>query len=109
MEAENETNEKIARLQMLEQNMQTLLMQKQQYQSQLFELESALTEIEKSQTAYKIVGGIMVSSTKEELKKELGQKKEIVELRLGSIDKQEKQFREKAKVLQEELIGSLKK
>ena len=44
-----------------------------------------------------------------QFKKELGQKKELVEIRLASIQKQEKQITDKAKALQEELIGSMKK
>ncbi|MEM4282099.1 MAG: prefoldin subunit beta [Candidatus Woesearchaeota archaeon] len=103
-----ETKEKIAKLQILEQNMQGLLLQKQQFQSQLFEIESALKEVEKTQRAYKIIGGIMASVDKEELKKELGQKKELLEIRLNGIQKQEKQLGEKAKALQEEVISSLK-
>jgi len=107
MEADKETTEKIGRLQMMEQNLQAMMMQKQQFQSQLFELESALKEIEKTDKAYKIVGNIMVSAAKEDLKKDLGQKKEIVELRLATIEKQEKQFKDKAKKLQEDIMGSL--
>ena len=39
---------KIAQLQMIEQNIQNVLMQKQTFQSQLIEVENALEEIEKS-------------------------------------------------------------
>ena len=51
-----------------------------------------LKELEKSNTAYKIVGNIMVSSDKEELLKELNSKKEVVELRIKTLEKQEKQI-----------------
>ena len=64
---EKETEKKISQLQMMEQSMQGFLMQKQQFQGQLVEIESALKELEKSKEAYKIVGNIMVSSDKKEL------------------------------------------
>ncbi len=104
-----EAQENIGRLQLMEQQAQTLVMQRQQFQSQLFELENALKELEGTDTAYKIIGNIMVSSKKETLEKELKQKKEIVELRVKNIENEEKKVREKAKKLQEEVLTALKK
>ena len=108
--AENENaQENIARLQMLEQNMQAIAMQRQQLQTQLFEIESALNELGTTQTAYKIVGNIMVAADKPELEKDLKQKKELIDVRLKNLEKQEKQFKEKTKHVQEEVLKSLKK
>lgn len=107
--AEKNAQESIARLQILEQNMQALLMQKQQFQSQVLEIESALKELETSKIAYKIVGNIMVGAEKPELEKDLKQKKEFADLRIKNIEKQEKQFRDKTKQLQEEVLKSMKK
>ena len=76
-----EAQENIGRLQMIEQQVQTMSMQKQQFQSQLFEIENALKELKTSKTAYKIVGNIMVLSDKDKLEKDLKQKKEIIDLR----------------------------
>ena len=109
MPASQENQEKIQQLQLIEQNLQGFLSQKQQFQAQLFELENALKELSATKQAYKIVGGIMVASDKDELKKDLTQKKEIIELRITSIEKQEKQFQEKAKSIQHEVIASMKK
>jgi len=109
MASQQEVQESIGRLQLLEQNAQAFAMQKQQFQNQLFELESALKELETTSTAYKIVGNIMVATKKEDLTKELQQKKEIIELRIKNIEKQEGQIKDKAKKLQEEVLGSLKK
>ncbi|GAG16427.1 unnamed protein product, partial [marine sediment metagenome] len=86
---EKETEKKISQLQMMEQSMQTFLMQKQQFQTQLVEIESALKELEKSKEAYKIVGNIMVSGNKEDIENDLKKKKEIVELRIKTLEKQE--------------------
>ena len=104
-----DAQESISRLQILEQNLQNILMQKQQFQAQLFEIESALKELEGTQTAYKIIGNIMVNSNKTDLEKDLKQKKELIDLRLKNLDKQEKQFKDKTKQLQEEVMGSIKK
>ncbi|MBI4140462.1 prefoldin subunit [Candidatus Woesearchaeota archaeon] len=101
--------ENIARLQMLEQNVQAIGMQKQQMQSQLLEIESALKELKTAQTAFKIVGNIMVSSDKVELENGLNQKKELIDVRVKNLEKQEKQFKDKTKQVQEEVLKSLKK
>ena len=107
--SEKDTQESIGKLQMIEQQVQTMAMQKQQFQSQLFEVENALKELKTSKTAYKIVGNIMVLSDKEKLEKDLKQKKEIADLRIENLDKEEKKLKEKAKKLQEELLSALKK
>lgn len=103
-----ETEQQISQLQLFEQSLQNILMQKQQFQSQSMEIESALKELEKTEKAYKIVGNIMVSSKKEDLKKDLESKKEIVDLRVKTIEKQENSIREKAKKIQEEVSKNIK-
>lgn len=90
------------RIALIEQNLHSLTAQKQQFQAQLFELEAALKELQTTQTAYKIVGGIMMGANKEELSKELQSRKEMFELRIQTLEKQEKQLREKSKKIQEE-------
>lgn len=105
---EKETEKKISQLQMMEQGMQSFLLQKQQFQAQLVEVESALKELEKAKEAYKIVGNIMVRSDKDELEKDLKKKKEIVELRIKTLEKQESQIKEKASAVQAEVIKELK-
>jgi len=105
---EKETEKKISQLQMMEQGMQGFLMQKQQFQGQLVEIESALKELVKSKEAFKIVGNIMVSTEKKELEDDLKKKKEIVELRIKTLEKQENQIKEKASSIQEEVMKELK-
>ena len=103
-----ETEQKIGQLQLLEQSLQTFLMQKQQFQAQLMEINSALEELKDSKEAYKIVGNIMVKSTKEELEKDLTGKREMIELRIKTLEKQENQIREKASKMQSEVVSELK-
>jgi len=109
MEVSKETEQKISQLQMFEQSLQNFLGQKQQFQVQLVEIESALTELQNTDKAYKIVGNIMVESDKNELKADLQSKKEILELRIKTMEKQETQVREKASILQSEILKKIKK
>ena len=109
MEVSKETEQKIGQLQMFEQSLQSFLGQKQQFQVQLVEVESALGELESTDKAYKIVGSIMVESDKNELKADLQSKKEVLELRIKTMEKQEAQVREKASKLQSEILKKIKK
>lgn len=76
---------------------------------QLSEVESALGELEGAKKAYKIVGNIMVEANSSELKSDLESKKEVLELRIKAMEKQENQVREKASKLQEEIMKGMKK
>ena len=102
-----ETEQKIEQLQRIEQSLQNILMQKQQFQAQTIEIESALNEIKTSEENYKIVGNIMVKAKKEDLEKELTQKKELVELRIKTLEKQEKETKEKANKIQTEVMKEI--
>ena len=101
------SEKKLSQLQMLEQSMQNMMMQKQQFQLQQVEIESALKELEKVNEAYKIIGNIMVLSKKEDLKSDLSSNKEVIELRIKSMEKQEDQLREKASKLQSEVLKEM--
>jgi prefoldin beta subunit len=106
---DKETEQKIGQLQMIEQSMQSFVIQKQNLQANLLDTENALKELEDSKGGiYKIVGGIMVGSDKEILKKELNSKVDVLKLRIKSIEDQEKAVGEKAKKIQEEVVKKLK-
>ena len=109
MEVSKETEQKIGQLQMFEQSLQNFLGQKQQFQVQLVEVESALSELGNTDKAYKIVGNIMVETDKNELKSDLQSKKEMLELRIKTMEKQETQVRERASKLQSEILKQIKK
>ena len=104
-----ETQEKINQLQNLEQNINTLIAQKQQFQAQDLEIDNALSQIEKTEEVFRIIGNIMVASPKEDVKKDLDEKKEVISLRLKTIDKQEEKLRTKATELQREVLKEMKK
>ena len=67
---------KVQQLQMVEQNMQNILQQKQAFQAQQVEIDNALEETKKSEgETYKILGTVMVASKKEDIIKGLEEKK----------------------------------
>lgn len=104
-----EAEQKINQLQMFEQSMQSILAQKQQFQNQLVEIESALSEVDTSKESYKMIGNVMVLTSKDDLKKDLQGKKEMLDLRIKAIEKQESQMKEKATKLQEDVLKHIKK
>jgi prefoldin beta subunit len=98
------TQEKIQELQLLEQNLQNLLMQKQAFQLELNEVENAMSEVIKSGgEIYKITGQVMLKTDKSETEKELKEKNDLLSLRLKSIEKQEASVRQKAEKLRDEV------
>ena len=107
-ESNKEAEEKIAELQLLEQNLQGLLQQKQQFQMELKEVDSALGHMKDAKKTYKIVANIMIDTKKEDLEKELGEKKEMLELRIKNLDTQEEKIKEKSEKLQKEVLGVMK-
>lgn len=109
MNIPKEQEAKIEELQLLEQNVQNILAQKQRFQTELIEIENALTELEKTKSSvYKVVNGIMIEALPEELKKELGSKKDVISIRIKNIEKQENELREKADSIQKEVMKELK-
>lgn len=107
-EVSKEVQEKMNKLTMMEQQLSGFLTQKQTFQAQLMEVESALDELGKTEQAFKIVGNIMVGADKEALKKEMEEKQETMTLRIKSIEKQEETIRNKATELQQEVMKELK-
>ncbi|MBI2663010.1 prefoldin subunit beta [Candidatus Woesearchaeota archaeon] len=110
MKLSKETEQNISQLQLLEQNLQNFLAQKQTFQAQLMEVENALKELDSAKDdTYKIVGNVMIKEKKEELIKDLNSRKEIAELRLKTIEKQETKIKERAEELQKKVMKELEK
>lgn len=99
--------EKIGQIQLINQNLENFSAQRQQFQLQQTEIETALSEIENSNTAYKIIGNIMVLSNKDALAKELKERQEMLNIRISTIEKQEEKFRNKIEDLQKEVMKTL--
>jgi len=104
-----ENKKKIEELQIIEQNLQNLILQKQNFQVRLMENENALRELkDNTKQSYKIIGSIMVAEDNDKLIKELNEEKDILNLRIKNIEKQENIIREKANKIQEEVMNNLK-
>jgi prefoldin beta subunit len=101
-----EMSDMVKRFQQLQQQLQVLMYQKQNFQVQEAEIENALKEVgeSKEKELYEIIGTVMLKRTKAELKKSLKEKKEILELRVSTLDKQINSLTEQAKKLQDSLI-----
>ncbi|MBI4147980.1 prefoldin subunit [Candidatus Woesearchaeota archaeon] len=105
---DKKAQEAMSKLQLLEQNMQQLELQKQQFSAQLMEAENALKELESKPETYKIVGNIMVKSDPTAVSADLKDKQERLQLHISLLDKQEKQITEKTEKIRKEVMGSLK-
>lgn len=104
----DDTKEKINQLQALEQNINSIIGQKQQFQAQQLEVDNALSQVKSTKKVYRIIGNIMVASNKDDVNKELSDKSEIVELRLKTLEKQEQKLRDQASSLQKEVLKEMK-
>jgi len=110
MKIDQITQEKLQELQMAEQGMQNILMQKQAFQMELNESESAIEETKKAEDdVYKILGNIMIKAKKQDVLKELEEKKNIFSLRIKTLENQEKMFSEKFEKLKSDIENELKK
>lgn len=81
-------------LQSLQQQMQLIMLQKQQMRLQSDEIDHALQEVEKAKgDTYRLVGPILVQSTKEEIVKDLNERKSSLESRITIMEKQEERLK----------------
>jgi len=105
-----ESEEKIRNLQILEQSLHNLMMQKQAFRMELAETNAALKEIQNStDDVYKIISQLMIKVRREEVKKELEEKKRLFDLRIQSIEKQEQEFEKRADSLRKDVFKTTKK
>ena len=84
--------EQIAKLQQTQQNLQTILSQKQQLELDRLETEKALEEIKKAkddESVFKQAGTILIKSNKKDLTAELEEKNELSKTRVSVLSKQE--------------------
>ena len=98
-------NEQMHEMQILEQNLQNLLLQKQAFQIELTETQSALKEIENSKDeVFKIVGQLMIKTDKAKIKEELLNKEKILSLRTKTLEKQDASLMERLNSIRDEII-----
>jgi prefoldin beta subunit len=105
-----EVQERIARLQQLQSMLQSLVLQRQRVDIELSETERALKTLEKvlsGSRIFKSVGSILVEMPKEEVVRDLTERKELLEVRSKALEKQESKARERLASLQEALQRDL--
>ena len=103
--------EQLARLEQLQQNLQTVTMQKQQVEAELGEVDKALEELNKapeSEQIYKYAGSLLLKVTREAILKEMEERKEIANTRTLVLTKQENRFKESVKELQTKIEDALR-
>jgi prefoldin beta subunit len=101
----------LARYEQIQQNLQAILIQKQQVELELSETEKALEELGKatdSEAIYKFAGNLLVKVQKDAIVKELNEKKELSNTRKMVLAKQEGRFRENLKDLQTKIDEAVK-
>ena len=111
MEVPEAIREDIMNFQQIQQQLQMLMLQKQNIQIQNLEIENALKELEKTdeKEVFEVVGNIMVKKAKKELTTSLKEKVELFTLRTTTLDKQLEELNKKAKDLQKKLSSFMEK
>ncbi len=91
--------------QQLQQQLQTIMMQKEQYRIQLAEFEKAADDLKntKSDEIFKVSGTILIKSSKKAVQKDLEEQKETLDVRMKTFDKQENLLRDKLMEVQKKL------
>ena len=102
--------EQLERYEQLQQNLQSVLVQKQQVDLEIIEISKALEELKKAgddDQVFKHAGSILIKSTKNVLIEELEEKKELAKTQITVLTKQEERIKtslqEQEKKIQEML------
>ena len=88
--------EQLAKFQQTQQNFQSIMMQKQQLESQKLETEKALEELKKTsddEAVFKHAGTIMIKSDKKALLEELEEQMELAKTKASLLAKQEERLK----------------
>ncbi|PIN88667.1 hypothetical protein COU61_03975 [Candidatus Pacearchaeota archaeon CG10_big_fil_rev_8_21_14_0_10_35_13] len=105
----NDSSEKIRELQMLESGLQSLALQRQAFSFEVSETNHALDEVKSSEgDVFRIIGSVMVKGDPKAIVGELEKKLKVLELRVKSLESQEKELFDKAENLRKEVDASLK-
>ena len=110
-ELPSQLQEQLARLQQMQQTLQVVVSQKQQLELELSDTERALQELNKlsdDAIVYKSIGSLLVKADRKELIKELEERKELLNLRISVLTKQEERARERVVELQQKIQERLR-
>ena len=106
---DEETQKKIQELQMMEQNFQQLLMQKNAFSMEANETDLIIKEVGKTEgEVSRIIGNqVIIKTTKETILEDMKKKKELIEIRMKTIDEQEKEFSKQIESIREEVMKKI--
>jgi len=109
-ELSKETQEEIIQLQNLQRQLQMITNQRQRFDIEVIQTDSALAELEKADgKAYKAIGTLLIESKAVDLKKELNERRKEAIARVDTLKKQEEKLKVKAEELQKSLEKTLGK
>jgi prefoldin beta subunit len=105
-----QVQERLLRLQQLQQTLQSVLAQKQQIELETSEIDQASTELQKladDAVVYKATGSLMIKAEKTKMVAELSERKDLLNTRITILAKQEERLRSQLKELQTKLQQDL--
>jgi prefoldin beta subunit len=105
-----QVQERLQRLQNLQNTLQQLLVQKQRIEIEIMESDKALKTLKETTSeskVYKSVGAVLVEKPRDDVITELEDRREFLDMRMKVIVKQEDKTREKMTGLQETLQKEL--
>lgn len=105
-----QVQERLLRLQQLQQTLQSVLAQKQQVEIELAEVNQASSELEKlsdDAVIYKATGSLMIKAERQKVLAELNERKDLLNTRVGILTKQEERMRVQIKEVQSKLQQDL--
>ncbi len=100
----------LERLRQLEDQLQAVLLRKQQYESELRNVDRALNELNKlpqDSKVYRVVGTFLLLTTRDEAIQDLNQRKELLDLHIQSLVKQENLLRKQISDLEAKVKQAL--
>jgi prefoldin beta subunit len=106
-----QVQERLLRLQQLQQTLQTVLAQKQQVDMEKTEVEQTVAELEKTAddaVVYKATGSLLIKAEKAKITEELAEKKETLDTRSTVLARQEERLRSQVKEAQAKLQEDFK-
>ena len=105
-----QVQERLLRLQQLQQTLQSVLAQKQQVELEMTEIDQASGELQKladDAVIYKATGSLLIGTEKGKISTELAERKELLSTRTSILAKQEERLRGQLKDLQTKLQQDL--
>lgn len=109
-EMTDETKQMVLEFQAYQQQLQSLVMQKESMKLQDLEIDKALEELQASgqKTAFKITGSVMVSKPVDDIVTDLKETKEAISIRVKSFEKTEGKITDRLKEIQEKIKEAVK-